>query len=175
MKHNPNDIDADGERVEQSEGGTERVWDHEGCPRDGCAGVLQQQDRFNVACLSCERVWIHVKTKTTHYLQTADFETVVEKPIGMTDGGEHDERVDQSESGTERNPWSEIVQARDNLSTAENYLGDAIGGLTIGESPVTHDQADERQQEIARHISNAEREIERAKRRLGIGGGQADE
>lgn len=81
----------------------------------------------------------------------------------------------QSESGTERNPWCEIVQARDNLSTAENYLGDAIGGLTVDESPVTHDQAEERKQQIARHISNAEREIQRAKRRLGIEGGQTDE
>jgi len=80
-----------------------------------------------------------------------------------------------SGDGTKRNPWSEIIQARDNLSTAENYLGDAIGGLTIDENPVSYDQADERQQEIARHISNAEREIERAKRRLGIEGGQADE
>ena len=71
-----------------------------------------------------------------------------------------------------RNPWHEIVQARDNLSTDENYLGDAIGVLTIGENPITYDQADDRQQQIARHISNTEREIERAKRRLGIEGGQ---
>jgi hypothetical protein len=74
-----------------------------------------------------------------------------------------------------RNPWYEIVQARNNLSKAENYLGDAIGGLTIDGNPLTYDQADERQQQIARHISNAERDIERAKRRLGIEGGQADE
>ena len=75
----------------------------------------------------------------------------------------------------ERNPWSEIIQARDDLSTAENYIGDAIGGLAIDESPVNHNQAEQRQQEIARQISNAEREIERAKRRLGIKGGQPDE
>ena len=77
--------------------------------------------------------------------------------------------------GTERNPWSEIIQARDNLSTAENYLGDAIGGLVVDEGPVTHDQAEERKQQIARHIHDAEREIERAKRRLGIEGDQTDD
>ena len=80
-----------------------------------------------------------------------------------------------SSDGSERNPWSEIIQARDNLSTAENYLRDAIGGLTVDESPVTHDQAEERIQQIARHIHDAEREIERAKRRLGIEGGRSDE
>jgi hypothetical protein len=38
-------------------------------------------------CLSCESIWSHVKTETKHYLQTADFETVAEKPITVTDGG----------------------------------------------------------------------------------------
>jgi hypothetical protein len=78
-------------------------------------------------------------------------------------------------NAAERNPWAEIIQARGNLSTAENYLGDAVGGLTIDEHPVSHEQADELQQEIARHISDAEREIEQAKRRLGIERGQFDE
>ena len=82
---------------------------------------------------------------------------------------------DNYTDGSERNPWSEIIQARDDLSTAENYLGDAIGGLTVDESPVTHNQAEERVQQIARHINDAEREIERAKRRLGIEGGQTDD
>jgi len=82
---------------------------------------------------------------------------------------------DYCANAAKRNPWSEIIQARGNLSTAENYLEDAVGGLTIDEHPVSHEQADEFQQEIARHISDAEREIERAKRRLGIAGGQAGE
>ena len=82
---------------------------------------------------------------------------------------------EQQSSGSERKPWSEIIQARNNLSTAENYLRDAIGGLVVDESPATPDQAEERKQQIARHIHDAEREIERAKRRLGIEGGKADE
>jgi len=78
-------------------------------------------------------------------------------------------------SAGERDPWSKIIRARDNLSTAENYLGDAIGGLVVDESLATPDQAEERKQQIARHIHDAEREIERAKRRLGIEGGQTDD
>lgn len=32
-------------------------WDHKPCPADGCDGELQQQDRMNVTCLTCEEVW----------------------------------------------------------------------------------------------------------------------
>ncbi|ELY68864.1 hypothetical protein [Natrinema versiforme] len=62
-------------------------WDHEDCPRENCEGELQQQDQYNVMCLSCERVWTHVRSETTHSLQTANFETVAEKPVTMADGG----------------------------------------------------------------------------------------
>lgn len=68
-------------------GGPVMVWDHEDCPLDDCDGELQQQDKFNVMCLGCEAVWTHVKSGTKHYLQTEDFETVAEKPVAMTDGG----------------------------------------------------------------------------------------
>mgnify|MGYP000215221440 CR=1 FL=1 len=73
---------------EQPATGTELCWDHEDCPRDDCSGELQQQDRFNVLCLSCEGVWTYVKTSTAHLLQTADCETVATKPIAMSDGGQ---------------------------------------------------------------------------------------
>jgi len=76
--------------------GTERCWDNEECPRDGCGGELQQQDKCNVMCLSCEGICSHVKTETTHYLQTADFETVAEKSIAMADGGANTSDVDRS-------------------------------------------------------------------------------
>jgi hypothetical protein len=66
--------------------GTGRYWDHEDCLHDDCDGELSQQDRFNVMCLSCERVWTHVKNESKHKLQTADFETVAEKPRVATDG-----------------------------------------------------------------------------------------
>jgi hypothetical protein len=58
----------------------ERCWDFEDCPRAGCAGVLQQQDQYNVMCLSCEHVWSHVKTETKHYLASADGEKAAAKP-----------------------------------------------------------------------------------------------
>jgi len=73
--------------------GTERCWDNEKCPRDDCEGELQQQDQFNVMCLSCEGIWSHVKTETKHYLQTVNFQTVAEKPVVMTDGGTKQKRV----------------------------------------------------------------------------------
>jgi hypothetical protein len=72
---------------EPAASGVEYCWDQEACPRDNCDGELQQQDRFNVLCLACEGVWTHVKTETTHSLQTAAFETVATKPIARTDGG----------------------------------------------------------------------------------------
>ena len=68
--------------------GTECCWDNAECPRDDCEGDLQQQDTFNVTCLSCRGVWSHVKTEAKHYLQTAGGETVAQKPITVTDGGQ---------------------------------------------------------------------------------------
>jgi hypothetical protein len=64
-----------------------RCWDYEDCPREDCDGELSQQDRINVLCLSCERVWTHLKTDDKHKLKTADCETAAEKPIAITDGG----------------------------------------------------------------------------------------
>ena len=72
---------------EQPANGAQYCWDQEACPRDNCSGELQQQDRFNVLCLACEGVWTHVKTGTTHSLQTAAFETVATKHIARTDSG----------------------------------------------------------------------------------------
>ncbi|ELZ23512.1 hypothetical protein C475_14603 [Halosimplex carlsbadense 2-9-1] len=73
-----------------------QCWDHEDCPRDGCDGELQQQDRFNAMCLTCENAWGHVRDQTTHYLQNEDGEIVVEKPVAAADGGtEPDGGVDR--------------------------------------------------------------------------------
>lgn len=74
----------------ESRSRTGRCWDHEDCPHDECDGELQQQDRFNVTCLSCEQVWSHIKTDTKHYLQTVDHETVAEQPVVIADGGSDD-------------------------------------------------------------------------------------
>lgn len=67
--------------------GSGYVWDHENCPRDDCEGELQQQDEFNVLCLSCEDVWTHYNTGSEHILITPDQETVARKPHAATDGG----------------------------------------------------------------------------------------
>lgn len=69
-------------------------WDHEDCPRDDCDGELQQQDEFNVLCLSCEGVWTHWTDESDHVLVTETQETVARKPRVATDGG-------QSVDGTE--------------------------------------------------------------------------
>lgn len=98
---------------EQSTDGIERTWDHDDCPCDDCDGELQQQDQYNVMCLSCERVWTHVNNQTKHYLQTADFETVAEKPVVMTDGG-------QVEDGTERTYT--CVRCRETFETEEEVI-----------------------------------------------------
>lgn len=65
-------------------------------------------------------------------------------------------------------PWNSILQARDSLSTSKNYLGDAIGALMDPDLPVTKEQVDERRTTVETRIRDAERELERAKRRLGI-------
>lgn len=62
-------------------GGPVLCWDHEDCPEDGCDGELQQQDRFNVMCLSCETVWGHSRTNSEHRLLTEDSEIAARKPI----------------------------------------------------------------------------------------------
>lgn len=86
--------------------GTTYFWDHGDCPRDECDGELEQQDRFNVMCLSCESVWGHAKMGDKHYLQTEDFETVAEKPVTATDGG----RVDDA---TERD--GELIEVKEDF------------------------------------------------------------
>ncbi|SDJ32239.1 hypothetical protein SAMN05216226_102126 [Halovenus aranensis] len=62
-------------------------WDHHDCPTEDCDGELQQQDKVNVVCLSCDGWWSHVAGSTTHFLVTATGEKVLEKPIAVTDGG----------------------------------------------------------------------------------------
>jgi hypothetical protein len=59
---------------------TNGCWDGEHCPRDDCDGRLQQQDQYNVMCLTCEEAWSHIKTADNHCLQTEDFETVAILP-----------------------------------------------------------------------------------------------
>lgn len=54
-------------------------WDGDDCPRDGCDGELQQQDEYNVMCLSCEKVWAHWKDANEHHLVSPDEETVARK------------------------------------------------------------------------------------------------
>jgi len=69
--------------------GAGRCWDYEDCPCEDCDGNLQQQDRYNVHCRTCERVWTHVKPGNgSHQLQTADGETVGKKPVKMADGAD---------------------------------------------------------------------------------------
>lgn len=72
-------------------------------------------------------------------------------------------------------PWSKLLKARNDLSTAQNYLGDAIGGIEVPEVPRNASEAADRQRRIRRQIKSAEREIDRAKRRLGIEDGGRDE
>lgn len=62
-------------------------WDHEDCPRDGCEGPLQQQDRYNVMCLSCGEDWAHYKDGDDHMLVTRDGETIARKARMVPDGG----------------------------------------------------------------------------------------
>lgn len=59
--------------------GSELYWDCEDCPRDGCKGELQQQDRYNVMCLDCEEVFAHYRDESTHYLVDENSDTVTEK------------------------------------------------------------------------------------------------
>lgn len=67
--------------------GMRLCWDDKDCPRESCDGDLQQQDRFNVMCLNCERVWVHYKDETAHYLTDQYGENVAEKPRVGNDGG----------------------------------------------------------------------------------------
>ncbi|WP_251342405.1 hypothetical protein [Haloplanus halophilus] len=68
------------ESVPRADGGRGRIWDHEDCPRDACDGELQQQDDFNVMCLSCEEVWGHHKNDEEHYLVSKESNIVARKP-----------------------------------------------------------------------------------------------
>jgi len=65
------------------------IWDREDCPEDDCDGELQQQDEFNVMCLSCEVIWSHIAFPTEHQLQTKTGQTVARKDRRVaTDGGQ---------------------------------------------------------------------------------------
>lgn len=79
---------TDDDREIRTDGGSVFTWDEEDCPRDDCEGDLQQQDEYNVMCLSCEGVWTHWKDETEHILVTVDHETVARKPRVATDGGQ---------------------------------------------------------------------------------------
>lgn len=59
--------------------GVELCWDDEDCPRD-CNGELQQQDRMNVMCLSCNAVWAHYVTESEHKLLDEKGRTQARKP-----------------------------------------------------------------------------------------------
>jgi hypothetical protein len=63
-------------------------WDHEDCPRGECDGELQQQDEYNVMCLSCERVWAHWKNADEHHLVSPDEKTVARKDRTLQAGTE---------------------------------------------------------------------------------------
>jgi len=68
------------EELPRTDGGRSRVWDHEPCPHDDCAGELQQQDDANVMCLRCEDVWGHHKNDEEHYLVSKASNIVAKKP-----------------------------------------------------------------------------------------------
>jgi hypothetical protein len=72
---------------DEFDAGVERTWDDEPCPRDGCEGELQQQDDYNVMCLECEDVFVHVTDESKHYLTDQDHTTAAEKEKLVTDGG----------------------------------------------------------------------------------------
>jgi len=57
------------------------IWDSDGCPVGECDGELQQQDKFNVMCLSCESVWTHWQSSEEDLLVTEDNEIVARKAI----------------------------------------------------------------------------------------------
>jgi len=55
------------------------IWDNEDCPVDGCDGELQQQDKYNVMCLTCEDIWTHWASGEEDLLVTEDHEIVARK------------------------------------------------------------------------------------------------
>lgn len=79
--------------MEDSGAGIEMTWDHEPCPLDGCEGELQQQDDYNVMCLDCEAVFVHVTDDSMHYLVDQNHTTAAEKNKLVTDGGQEDSGV----------------------------------------------------------------------------------
>lgn len=71
----------------EPEAGSERLWDHADCPRDGCEGELQDQGDYNVMCLSCNEVFTsYCGTGGLYWLQDESGEKVAEKKA-VTDGG----------------------------------------------------------------------------------------
>ena len=68
----------------------------------------------------------------------------------------------------DNDPWMEIVGAKNALSTAGNILDDAIGEMTKQEQPTTEQQAAKRRETVRQQIDRAERELQRARRKLGV-------
>lgn len=89
--------------------GRSRCWDGEDCPNDDCDGDLQQQDRLNVTCLTCEDVWTHTKDDEHHKLQTANFETVATKQRVVADGGFRSTYSEWSRRITTKGGMSDLV------------------------------------------------------------------
>lgn len=79
-----------------------------------------------------------------------------------------DNTIAQSTDGTQHNPFRQITTARNELSSASNYLDDAVGVIHESEFQPTREQADNHADEIDRFIRDAERCIRRARERLGI-------
>lgn len=110
------------------ETGSDRCWDHEDCPRDDCDGELQQQDRFNVMCLSCEAVFAHYRRGDRHWLEDEDYETVAQKRMMADGSGDPDveefvERELRRVQGVARN----IADDADDLSGAMIVVADGEG------------------------------------------------
>lgn len=81
------------------------------------------------------------------------------------------EQPSRAESGSavgQNSPFKDVCRARDEMSSAGNYLSDAIGELVEGDLPVTEEQAEKRLNAVDRHLRNAETGIRRARRRLGL-------
>lgn len=70
------------------DGGVEMTWDLDPCPKDGCDGELQHVSDYDVMCLECEEVFVHVTDESKHYLVDQDHTTAAEKEKLVADGGQ---------------------------------------------------------------------------------------
>lgn len=75
--------DGDARALDQSEPAP-YFWTDEPCPHDDCDGQLQQQDDYNVMCLDCRSVFVHV-AGDGHHLVDRNNQTVAKR------GGSADE------------------------------------------------------------------------------------